>query len=99
MYYLKIYESNVLVRDFVPALDNNNVVCLYERIEDKFYYNLGSGTFSMQNGATLSNILQVNNRIANMTVARSNDVVEMSTESISSDSLQLAGAMPIVSDR
>ena len=99
LYYLKIYENNVLVRDFIPALDNNNIVCLYDTIENIFYYNIGSGDFSFQNGATLNNILQVNNRIANMTVARSSDMVEMSNESISSDSMQLSGAMPIVSDR
>lgn len=46
MYSTKIYVSDVLVRDFVPALDSNNVACLYEKVEGKFYYNAGTGNFT-----------------------------------------------------
>ena len=47
LYFCKIYNtSGVLVRDFVPALDSNNVACLYEKVHGKFYYNLGTGTFA-----------------------------------------------------
>jgi hypothetical protein len=35
-----------LVRDFIPAIDDNNVACLYERVEGKFYYNQGTGSFT-----------------------------------------------------
>ena len=45
LYYLKIYENNVLVKDFIPVLDLNNVPCLYDNISHTFFYNAGSGTF------------------------------------------------------
>ena len=45
LYYFKIYEGNSLVRDFIPVLDNNNVACLYDKVEEKTYYNKGTGTF------------------------------------------------------
>lgn len=42
----QIYEGNTLVRDFVAMRRNaDNVVGLYDRVEDKFYVNKGSGTF------------------------------------------------------
>ena len=37
--------DNVLIRDFVPALDENSTPCLYDRVERKFYYNQGTGGF------------------------------------------------------
>lgn len=46
IYYCKIYENNVLIRDFIPVLDDNEVACLYDLVEGKFYYNKGTGTFS-----------------------------------------------------
>lgn len=45
LYYFQIYEDEVLVRDFIPVMDNNNVPCLYEKLEGKLYYNQGEGEF------------------------------------------------------
>ena len=45
IYSCKIYDGNVLVRDLIPILDENNVPCFYDRVEEKFYYNAGTGTF------------------------------------------------------
>ena len=45
LYYCKIYENNVLVRDFIPVLDDNNIPCLYDKITYKCFYNIGTGTF------------------------------------------------------
>lgn len=45
IYYAKIYNNNILVRDFIPVLDNNNVPCMFDRVEGKFYYNQGTGQF------------------------------------------------------
>ena len=45
IYWFKIYNNNILVRDFIPVLDNNNVPCLFDRVEFKFYYNQGTGQF------------------------------------------------------
>lgn len=46
LYSCKIYsEPNILVRSFLPAIDDSNMICLYEEIDNKFYYNMGSGSF------------------------------------------------------
>lgn len=45
LYSAKIYNSGILVRDFVPALDNNNVACLYDKVSETYYYNAGTGDF------------------------------------------------------
>lgn len=41
----KIYESNVLVHDYYPAIDPNNVVCLWDNVDQVFVYNAGTGDF------------------------------------------------------
>lgn len=46
LYGLKIYEGNLLVRDFVPCYDPDGVVCLYDNVNKKYYYNAGSGEFT-----------------------------------------------------
>lgn len=46
IYYAKLWDNGVLVRDFIPCLDNNNVPCMWDRVEQKAYYNQGTGTFS-----------------------------------------------------
>lgn len=45
LYYLKIYDNKSLVREFVPCKDPNEVVCLYDKVECKYYYNQGTGDF------------------------------------------------------
>ena len=45
MYYFQMYDNNVLIRDFVPALDANGTPCMYDKVERKFYYNIGTGQF------------------------------------------------------
>lgn len=42
-YYLKIYEGETLVKDFIPVLDTNNNPCMYEKIGKTFHYNTGEG--------------------------------------------------------
>lgn len=39
--FLKIYESDVLVRDFKAAVDENDVAGLYDEVEGVFYYPTG----------------------------------------------------------
>ena len=46
LYSFQIYNSDTLVRDFVPCLDNNNIPCLYDKVEGKAYYNAGTGSFT-----------------------------------------------------
>ena len=46
IYSFKIYNGNLLIRDFVPAVRNSdNVVGLYDEVNDVFYTNSGTGTF------------------------------------------------------
>lgn len=43
--YLKIWNDETLVRDYIPVLDDSDVACLYDNISETFFYNLGSGAF------------------------------------------------------
>lgn len=45
LYGCKIWNNNILVRDFIAVQDDNSVPCLYDLVEGKFYYNKGPGTF------------------------------------------------------
>ena len=64
IYYAKIYDNNILVRDFVPVVrSRDGVAGLYDMVGHKFYANAGSGSFEaggvipadkgMSNGATM----------------------------------------------
>lgn len=48
LYYCKILNGETLVRDYVPVLDKDGVACLYDKVEGKYYYNQGTGTFSYE---------------------------------------------------
>lgn len=48
VYNFQITENQNIIRDFVPVLDKNNTPCFFERIQNKFYYNQGSGTFEYE---------------------------------------------------
>lgn len=43
LYSCKIYQNNVLVRDFIPVITTEP--CLLDRVSGVFYYNQGTGTF------------------------------------------------------
>ena len=45
IYHTKIYDNNVLVRNFIPVLDKDGTPCMYDLVEHKFYYNAGTGDF------------------------------------------------------
>lgn len=45
-YYAKIYDNGVLIRDYIPVLDWNDVPCLYDKVNKKLYYNQGAGEFA-----------------------------------------------------
>lgn len=45
IYSCKIWQNDILVRDFIPVLDNEGVACLYEKVSGEFYYNQGTGDF------------------------------------------------------
>lgn len=46
LYSFKMYDNNMLVRDFVPCYrTTDGVIGLYDKVENKFYTNKGTGTF------------------------------------------------------
>ena len=47
LWYAQIYDraTQTLVRDFVPAKDENGVVCLYDKVTQAYFYNQGEGVF------------------------------------------------------
>lgn len=45
-YYLRIYEDEKLVRNFIPVKNSNNVACLYDAINKTTHLNVGSGSFT-----------------------------------------------------
>ena len=44
VYYLKVYDNDTLVRDFVPALNSDNKAGLYDKVTKQFYLPSGTGT-------------------------------------------------------
>ena len=45
MYYYKIWDNGVLLRDYKPAVDENGVGFMFDRAERKIYDNAGTGAF------------------------------------------------------
>ena len=45
IYYLKIYDDDNLIRDFIPVIDEYDRVCLLDRLSKMCYYNQGTGEF------------------------------------------------------
>jgi hypothetical protein len=44
MYYCKIYDNDILVRDFIPAVrDSDSKPGFYDLVTNQFYTNAGSG--------------------------------------------------------
>lgn len=46
IYYSKIWQNGVLVRDMIPVLDWNYVPCMYDKVSGELFYNQGTGNFS-----------------------------------------------------
>lgn len=44
-YYHKVWNNGVLIRDFIPCLDNNNRPCMYDTVSKQTFYNQGTGEF------------------------------------------------------
>ena len=45
LYSCKIYQNNVLIRDFIPVVYGTEK-CLYDKANNQYYFNQGSGTFN-----------------------------------------------------
>ena len=46
LYAFQIYDNGTLVRDFIPAKNNEGTIGLYDLVNDVFYTNAGTGTFT-----------------------------------------------------
>lgn len=46
VYYCKIWEDGVLIRDMIPCKNSSNVAGLYDTVNGAFYTNAGTGTFN-----------------------------------------------------
>ena len=45
IYSTKLYENNVLVRDYIPAVDENGVGFMFDRVTHTIFDNAGTGSF------------------------------------------------------
>lgn len=45
LYYCQIYDGDKMIREFMPTKDKDNIACLYDTVEGKYYYNQGTGEF------------------------------------------------------
>lgn len=45
IYSFLVYENNMLIQDLRPALDYNNVACMYDMVTGNYFYNQGTGEF------------------------------------------------------
>lgn len=46
--YVKIYDGETLVQDFIPVLDNDGVACMFDQVSETLYYNDGTGSFGYE---------------------------------------------------
>ena len=58
IYYLKIYEQDILQKYFIPYKTENNDVGMYDVVHKKFYNNLGAGSFSAGPEKTMPDLIE-----------------------------------------
>ena len=46
LYYYKVWDNDVLLRDYKPAVDENGKGFMFDKVEHKIYDNVGTGNFS-----------------------------------------------------
>lgn len=46
LYSCQIYDNGTIIRDYVPAKNSSGIVGLYDVLNDEFYQNAGTGTFT-----------------------------------------------------
>lgn len=60
LYSCKIYDDDILIHDYVPCIRNGEEAGLYDKIENKFYSNAGTGEFLWYNECNRDNVDQKN---------------------------------------
>lgn len=46
LYSIQFYDNDAMVRDYVPVIDADGEVCLYDQLNHAYYRNVGTGAFS-----------------------------------------------------
>lgn len=59
IYSTKVYDNNILIRDLVPCYrKSDNVIGMFDLVNNVFYMNAGSGTFLKGNNASNNNYIK-----------------------------------------
>lgn len=45
LYYVKLYDNDTLIRDFIPVIDEDNTAYMFDRVTHTLFANAGTGTF------------------------------------------------------
>lgn len=67
LYYCKIWENGVLVRNMIPCKNPSNVVGMYDTVNDVFYTNAGTGKFVTPT-TQLSSIQSLNTKLLSQNI-------------------------------
>ena len=46
IFYCKIWDNDVLVRDFIPVLKTDGTYCMYDKVSGTYFLNQGAGSFT-----------------------------------------------------
>lgn len=78
LYYLKIYDGETLVRDFVPFIRQDGECGLYDEVTKQFFGNAGNGTFEAET-------INVGGGESTPTQEKTIDIVENGTVEVAPD--------------
>lgn len=83
LWYAQIYDraTETLVRDFVPAKDENGVVCLYDNITKAYFFNQGSGEF-LGDRTTTHELTQGNIEIQSSSITNKFNLINTDTAQV-----------------
>jgi hypothetical protein len=60
LHSFEIYESGTLVHRFIPAIDGNDVACVYDEVTQEYKYHSGGGTLEfVESGVIAATYLKV----------------------------------------
>lgn len=60
LYSCKIWDNDILIRDYIPCINSEGVLGLYDLVNNSFYTNIGTGEFTAPNYSANDNGVNVN---------------------------------------